>query len=656
MDETFKWIEGNLRDQVDFVIWTGDSARHDSDERIPRDATEVLNTNRWVANKFVQTFRSDSPKKKLAIPVIPTFGNNDILPHNILLQGPNKWLKTYADIWGSFIPEEQRHGFERGGWFWVEVIPHKLAVFSLNTLYFFNNNAAVDGCALRSEPGYEHMEWLRIQLQYMRERGMKAILSGHVPPARTKNKQLWDETCWQKYTLWLQQFRDVVVGGFYGHMNIDHFTLHDTKAIDIAAADEGEAGESVRRTLDEELTILSAAEYLQDLRKDWATLPNPGTTFEPRGVDEKRDTVAEEDFEDDHELEVEKKKRKGGKSGKGKKRKKKNPLDRIGGPWGERYQVTHIGPSMVPNFFPTLRIIEYNISGLDSKATWANMLGTREEITESGLVDGTVLSFDDYWQQHPEDEFESEDDAESTGKKRKKHRKHKKPKTPRDPNLHIPLPPSKAAPPGPAYSPQTLALLGYTQYFANLTFINNEQFISPEEDGEDFDVERWHRGKHHGKRPKNKDPHPKAVKFEVEYSTFNDSVYALEDLTVRSYIKLARRIGQYKAQKGDRIVDQVDSLREDEVDDEEAEDLSIEEEEDEIVDEQAAGGHKGKKGKEHKKHDKKKKKHHKQREKNQVWLHFIKRAFIGTLDDDELVSLETDVDTLGCEGCPARRA
>jgi hypothetical protein len=33
---------------------------------------------------------------------------------------------------------------------------------------------AVDGCNAKSEPGYEHMEWLRVQLKILRSRNMKA--------------------------------------------------------------------------------------------------------------------------------------------------------------------------------------------------------------------------------------------------------------------------------------------------------------------------------------------------------------------------------------------------------------------------------------------------------------------------------------------------
>lgn len=60
--------------------------------------------------------------------------------------------------------------------------------------YFFDSNAAVDGCAKPSEPGYEQMEWLKVQLGIMRDRNMKVIIIGHVPPAWTNTKQSWDET------------------------------------------------------------------------------------------------------------------------------------------------------------------------------------------------------------------------------------------------------------------------------------------------------------------------------------------------------------------------------------------------------------------------------------------------------------------------------
>ncbi|KAG0649971.1 Endopolyphosphatase [Hyphodiscus hymeniophilus] len=582
VNATFKWIQENIKDNIDFVVWTGDSARHDSDEEIPRTQDEVLSTNRWVASKFLEVFgKNGDPTKPLTIPIVSTFGNNDILPHNILLSGPNKWLKAYTDIWGRFIPEEQRHGFERGGWYYVEVIPNKLAVFSLNTLYFFSHNAAVDGCALRSEPGYEHLEWLRIQLQFMRRRGMKAILTGHVPPARTGSKQLWDETCWQKYTLWLRQYRDVVVGGLYGHMNIDHFMLQDTKEVNLLAIEGTPAANHIARAkMDEELTIESANDYLEELRENWSDLPNP--------------PAATEEVEDSKK--------------KGKKTKKEKNLKKIGGPWGERFHVTHVGPSVVPNFMPTLRVIEYNISGLQETPVWAQGSTESQDDSMDWLEEANLRS-DGYADGNELGEHFEDDDVSVGEKKKRKKKKKKKHQKPKNPDLIVPDPPTKGSPPGPAYSPQTLTLLGYTQYFANLTHINND-FVRSED--EDVDIDKWHEGTHHGKHPKDKAPKPKPFQYQVEYDTFTDPIYKLTDLTVRSYIKLAHRIGQYEPEKTDQIEE---SLRE------------IEDGEDEVYAE----------GKKHRK-----KKHHKQHEKNKVWLRFIQRAFVGTLNDEDLKSFEQD--------------
>jgi endopolyphosphatase len=139
VNATFAWINEHLAHEVDFVIWTGDSARHDNDEEIPRTEEQVLGTNRMLVEKFREVFGNkerDHGRGGSAwrVPVIPTFGNNDILPHNIMVRGPNRWTRHYQDVWGDIVPEAQKHAFDRGGWYFVEVIPNKLAVFSLNTM------------------------------------------------------------------------------------------------------------------------------------------------------------------------------------------------------------------------------------------------------------------------------------------------------------------------------------------------------------------------------------------------------------------------------------------------------------------------------------------------------------------------------------------
>ncbi|KAI4174702.1 MAG: hypothetical protein LQ343_002073 [Gyalolechia ehrenbergii] len=522
VNATFQWINDNLKGSIDFVVWTGDSARHDNDELIPRTEEQVVDLNSLLVEKFVEVFGKDDnindtdPTNDFTIPIVPNFGNNDILPHNIFTKGPNRWTKTFAHVWRKFIPEEQTHAFERGGWFFVEVIPNQLAVFSLNTLYFFNSNVAVNGCADESEPGYEQFEWLRIQLQFLRQRDMKAILMGHVPPARTASKQSWDETCWQKYALWLQQYRDIVIGGLYGHMNIDHFMLQDREQIDMKIL-AGEMQRPKKPQKSEDFFIQSSAQYLTELRHAWSQLPGKvkAETIKAREASE------------------------GSKKVMGRKSKHGKFLDSIGGEWGERYSATLVGASIVPNYYPTMRVFEYNTTALHLPTS--NGQTHQEQLSSAG--------FDQL----------------------KKHRKSGKSKKH---GLGKPKPPSRSSPPGPAYSPQTLSLLSYTQYFANLTRIN-AAFVSP-----------------------GKSPIPK-FNYELEYDTRNDTIYGLSDLTVRSYIDLAARIGKYKP----------------------GQDLLSDAWED-VEDNPAMS---------------KKKKHHKKRKAiNKLWYTFVNRAYVGAKDDEEL--------------------
>ncbi|KAE8385035.1 Metallo-dependent phosphatase-like protein [Aspergillus alliaceus] len=537
INETFGWIEKNLKGHVDFVIWTGDSARHDNDEKIPRTEDEVSALNKIIADKFIDTFREGSFNAP-SIPIVPTLGNNDIMPHNIFKDGPNRWTKEFVDIWAKFIPEHQRHTFVEGGWFTSEVIPNKLAIISLNTMYFYDSNSAVDGCNAKSEPGYEHMEWLRVQLKLLRSRNMKAILIGHVPPARSGSKRSWDETCWQKYTLWVHQYRDIIVGAAYGHMNIDHFMLQDSREVDILDASKNPVSYVGHDDTPGDISVQSRASYLASLREDWSKMPSPPHGFLGILHDLIEDGSMESVQDVDYEVWLSKKK-------------KRKFFKKIGGPWAERYSVSLVSPSLVPSYFPTLRIVEYNISGLADATTWAESL------------DQGALPFS-----------EMTDDDASTEKKKKKKKKR--------PHFKVPEPPSPSAPPGPAYSNQPLTWLGYTQYFANLTKIN-EGYEANQDEG--------------------------AFAFEVEYDTSKDLIYRMKDLTVRSFFKLATRIAKDTSEESDLLADCTND------DDQLASETNtLDNNDDDDFEPQ-----------------KKRKKF-----RNKIWLTFLERAFVGLLGGDDL--------------------
>jgi endopolyphosphatase len=616
VNATFDWIEKNLKDDIDFVVWTGDSARHDNDEDYPRSSKQVADLNRYVVDQFVRVFGKTgkidpkNPLDSFVVPIVPTYGNNDILPHNIFTKGPNRWTREFEDIWRGFIPQEQKHSFARGGWYFSEVIPNRLAVFSLNSLYFFDSNSAVDGCDARSEPGYEHMEWLRIQLEFIRERGMKAILTGHVPPARTESKQNWDETCFQKYTLWLRQYRDVIVASIFGHMNVDHFMFQDVAElkykfeIDGIDSEDYEAEEGFDKFRDTSPvdTLGAKKAYLSELHDSWAGLPKP-----PKGASY---NLLNSSIEADL---VKRKKRKGGK------KKKQKDIDKfykqIGGPWGERFSLTLVSPSVVPNFFPTLRVIEYNITGMEHEHPASHIMGTPAE-TFYGQLDDVVEISDE---EAPRAELRRRETEDVEVEKKRRKKKKKKPKRPPKPHFPVPLPPKSSSAPGPAYSPQALSLISWKQFYANLTEIN----AAHKEDT-----------RSHGKHKSGKGP---SVEYRLEYNTSHDKYYKMNDLTMMSWLHLAERIGREELQHGDveisarssgldAATEHADAADEANRDVDDSDSDSDHESEGKDVDASKKGGKKKKKMKKAKK----------KKMKNHLWKEFLRRAYVHTMTDDEL--------------------
>ena len=56
--------------------------RHDIDRNYPRTPHEIFALNSMMVDKFRETFGKE-------VVIVPSIGNNDIYPHNVLAPGPN---------------------------------------------------------------------------------------------------------------------------------------------------------------------------------------------------------------------------------------------------------------------------------------------------------------------------------------------------------------------------------------------------------------------------------------------------------------------------------------------------------------------------------------------------------------------------------------
>ncbi|QLQ78337.1 hypothetical protein HG537_0A05840 [Torulaspora globosa] len=499
---TLEWITENLRDKIDFVIWTGDNVRHDNDRRIPRTEFQILDMNELISGKIQKLFsnpNSENPRD-FDVSVVPSIGNNDVFPHNMFALGPTLQTREYHRIWNNLVPQEQQRTFDRSASFATEVIPGKLAVLSINTLYLFKANPLVDNCNSKKQPGYQILLWLGAVLEEFRQRGMKVWLSGHVPPIE-KN---FAEGCFDKYTLWTHEYRDIIIGGLYGHMNMDHFIPVDGEASWEAIKQSEQLNTSEnQKDDDDDLDMTAHAMAGREAHLMGA---------KPVGKEAYMNRVRERIYERVHQ-----------------KIQKAKPLDAEGDDYDakrkssksfdeicEDYSIVSISGSVIPTFNPSLRVWEYNITDLDTQTptwqskSWDQFYKTLENIMERDSSDIENEHLDD-----PEQEFETQ--------RKKKKKRGKKPKE----DKTIPRKKPKNLPLGPAYEPQLFSPTRFVQLYADLKRINKKYYSLLEA----------------GKTPD--EAAGQAFQYEVEYAS-DDDPYPMKGLLVKDFVLLASKLATQK--------------------------------------------------------------------------------------------------------------
>jgi hypothetical protein len=55
--------------------------RHDNDHHFPRSPAHIFGYNRQIRDKFYDIFKPNNSIYPLTIPIIPSYGNNDVWPY-----------------------------------------------------------------------------------------------------------------------------------------------------------------------------------------------------------------------------------------------------------------------------------------------------------------------------------------------------------------------------------------------------------------------------------------------------------------------------------------------------------------------------------------------------------------------------------------------
>ncbi|KAI8824324.1 Metallo-dependent phosphatase-like protein [Fimicolochytrium jonesii] len=225
LNATFDWMAENTKD-VDFILYTGDSARHDRDKKMPRQYPTVTYEHQLVVDKI----RSVYDVKKVKF--IPTFGNNDQFDYNKMANDSDPIIASLTSVWEPLgLGLSTNKQWAKGGYFAYE-LKEGLTVLNLNSMLLFASNVLTSDCAVPNSAGGAMLTWMESQLKELRFRGKKAYVMQHVPPTSQAGKSLYFPNCQSQYINLLGKYADTILASFYGHTNSDYLSFVYTNNTD----------------------------------------------------------------------------------------------------------------------------------------------------------------------------------------------------------------------------------------------------------------------------------------------------------------------------------------------------------------------------------------------------------------------------------------
>ncbi|XP_021402794.1 cyclic GMP-AMP phosphodiesterase SMPDL3A isoform X2 [Lonchura striata] len=202
------------KEQVSFMIWTGDSPPH---VHVKELSTELVIS---IIGNLSSTIRNFFPD----LQVFPALGNHDYWPQDQLPVTTSEVYNAVADFWKPWLNDEAISTFRKGG-FYTQLFESSnsyqpLRIISLNTnLYYSPNKVTVN----ITDPANQ-FAWLEEILETSSQKKEKVYIIGHVPVGYlpyARNTTAIREYYNERLVKIFRKYSSVIAGQFFGHTHRD---------------------------------------------------------------------------------------------------------------------------------------------------------------------------------------------------------------------------------------------------------------------------------------------------------------------------------------------------------------------------------------------------------------------------------------------------
>lgn len=211
IEETIKGIH-QIKPDVDFMLWTGDSVPHVTPDHLSTDK------NKELVRNITKLMKDQFP----SVPIYATFGNHDYYTRDQYPPHNNEIYNATYLLWSSWIGDvSQDQYFLKGGYYTVKT-QHGLRIIALNTNMYYKDLLTKD----LDDPA-DQFAWLEAQLTSAASKKEKVLLTGHVPPGYTTPRAVrWMFPNFnKKFVDIVLRHSDVITAMHFGHEHHDNFRL-----------------------------------------------------------------------------------------------------------------------------------------------------------------------------------------------------------------------------------------------------------------------------------------------------------------------------------------------------------------------------------------------------------------------------------------------
>ena len=208
MDLFKSFVEDASKRNVDFIIWTGDNAPHDSWDNTQEHAYEIAQK---IKDEIDNKFNNENTKT----PVFYCLGNHEKYPNDDFKDEEGVMLEKMSNIFSSYLDDESLATFKEGGYYSKKLGDTKLRIISLNCLVCdcFNFNL------FNSSQHYTKImfKWLEAELQKAENNGEYVYILNHFP----LNGEFTLTECAKRFQALFDRYEYTIRGIFSGHTHFD---------------------------------------------------------------------------------------------------------------------------------------------------------------------------------------------------------------------------------------------------------------------------------------------------------------------------------------------------------------------------------------------------------------------------------------------------